>query len=246
MGLALLRQHVFSAHRGEILGFFGLIGAGRSELFKLIYGATKAQAGKVHLAARRAAFTSPREAIAAGVALCPEDRKDEASCLCFRCAKISSSRIAMPAKSARLFRDDKRERKQANDGVAALKGGKRLPRKNAISTLSGGNQQKVVLARWLAAGADIFLDGRADARHRCGRAQAKFTHCSIAWPKRAGRFWWRRATWPRSWASATASSSCARGGSLGRCARAAVTQDALLRLALPDARPAHAGMKGFP
>ncbi|MGL1465821.1 ATP-binding cassette domain-containing protein, partial [Vibrio parahaemolyticus] len=67
----------FTLHRGEILGFFGLVGAGRSELMKLVCGAERRTAGEVRLAGRPVRFASPRQAVRHGVALCPEDRKHE-------------------------------------------------------------------------------------------------------------------------------------------------------------------------
>lgn len=145
----------FSVRRGEIVGFFGLVGAGRSELFKLIFGAERAEAGEVRLGETAHCFGDPRDAIAAGLALCPEDRKDEGI------VPLLSVRenLVLAARNngeRRVFRAPALERQQAAEGIAALKV-KTATQEAPISTLSGGNQQKVVLARWLAAGAEIFL-----------------------------------------------------------------------------------------
>src|SRR6202012_247310 len=77
MGPGLKEPASFSARAGEIVGFFGLVGAGRSELMKLIYGAVKPGAGEIMLKGKQVRFTTPRDAVRAGVALCPEDRKRE-------------------------------------------------------------------------------------------------------------------------------------------------------------------------
>jgi L-arabinose transport system ATP-binding protein len=156
MGPGLAEPVSFSARRGEIVGFFGLVGAGRSELMKLIYGATRASAGHVELKGRRVAFASPRDAVRAGIALCPEDRKQEGIVAIASVAdnlNISARRHFSPA---RFLLDAKRERALAQDYIAKLA----IKTRNgdtAIGTLSGGNQQKVILSRWLAERIDVFL-----------------------------------------------------------------------------------------
>ncbi|KAB1163222.1 ATP-binding cassette domain-containing protein, partial [Escherichia coli] len=77
MGPGLSEPASFRAHAGEIVGFFGLVGAGRSELMKLLYGAVKPTAGEIRLNGKRVQFNTPRDAVRAGVALCPEDRKQD-------------------------------------------------------------------------------------------------------------------------------------------------------------------------
>jgi L-arabinose transport system ATP-binding protein len=145
----------FTVQRGEIVGFFGLVGAGRSELFKLIFGAEQAEAGEVRVGEAAHRFNDPRQAIAAGLALCPEDRKDE-GIVPLLSVRENLVLAARNNSEQRVFRAPARERQQAADGIAALKV-KTSTQETPINTLSGGNQQKVVLARWLAAGAEIFL-----------------------------------------------------------------------------------------
>ena len=144
----------FDVARGEIVGLFGLIGAGRSELFRLIYGAAPRSGGTVE-AAGRAIGGSPRDAIAAGLALCPEDRKDEGI------VTLASVRenIALAWRNRRggaLMLERTRERRAADDAMARLRVKAAAPTV-PIGSLSGGNQQKAVIARWLMAGADILL-----------------------------------------------------------------------------------------
>ncbi len=156
LGPGLAEPISFAARRGEILGFFGLVGAGRSELMKLIYGATRASAGHVELAGRRVAFASPRDAVRAGVALCPEDRKQEGIVAIASVAdnlNITARRHFSPA---RFLLDEKRERTLARDYIEKL-AIKTRDGDTAIGTLSGGNQQKVILSRWLAERIEVFL-----------------------------------------------------------------------------------------
>jgi L-arabinose transport system ATP-binding protein len=156
MGPGLSEPVSFEARRGEILGFFGLVGAGRSELMKLIYGAVKPSEGHVELKGKRVAFASPRDAVRAGIALCPEDRKQEGIVAIASVAdnlNISARRHFSPA---RFLLDARRERALAQEYIAKL-AIKTRSGETAIGTLSGGNQQKVILSRWLAERIDVFL-----------------------------------------------------------------------------------------
>ncbi|WP_126284091.1 L-arabinose ABC transporter ATP-binding protein AraG [Burkholderia stagnalis] len=146
----------FSACRGEIVGFFGLVGAGRSELMKLLYGAARPSAGHVELNGRRVAFASPRDAVRAGIALCPEDRKHEGIVAIASVAdnlNLSARRHFSPA---RMLLAPRRERELAQRYIERL-AIKTRDGDTPIGALSGGNQQKVVLARWLAERIDVFL-----------------------------------------------------------------------------------------
>ncbi|MCG0583217.1 ATP-binding cassette domain-containing protein, partial [Burkholderia cenocepacia] len=146
----------FTARRGEIVGFFGLVGAGRSELMKLLYGAVRPSAGHVELDGKRVAFGSPRDAVRAGIALCPEDRKQEGIVAIASVAdnlNISARRHFSPA---RVLLDGRRERELAQQYIERL-AIKTRDGDTPIGALSGGNQQKVVLARWLAERIDVFL-----------------------------------------------------------------------------------------
>ncbi|WEY43094.1 L-arabinose ABC transporter ATP-binding protein AraG [Paraburkholderia sp. SUR17] len=156
MGPGLAEPISFAARRGEIVGFFGLVGAGRSELMKLLYGAERPSAGHVELNGRRVAFASPRDAVRAGIALCPEDRKQEGIVAIASVAdnlNISARRHFSPA---RFLLNARRERELAQEYIAKLA----IKTRNgdtAIGTLSGGNQQKVILSRWLAERIEVFL-----------------------------------------------------------------------------------------
>jgi L-arabinose transport system ATP-binding protein len=140
--------------RGEILGFFGLVGAGRSELFKLIYGAVRPSGGALRLDGAALRLEHPRRAIAAGFALAPEDRKDEGI------VPLASVRdnivLAERNRSGGPFLDRGGERRRGAELIAQMRVKTASP-EAPINTLSGGNQQKAILARWLATDAQVLL-----------------------------------------------------------------------------------------
>ena len=156
LGPGLAQPASFAARRGEIVGFFGLVGAGRSELMKLIYGATRASAGHVELGGRRVDFASPRDAVRAGIALCPEDRKQEGIVAIASVADNLNLSARRHSCRAGFLLDARRERELTQDYIRKLA----IKTRNgdtAIGTLSGGNQQKVILSRWLAEHIEVFL-----------------------------------------------------------------------------------------
>jgi ABC-type sugar transport system ATPase subunit len=147
----------FVVRRGEILGCAGLVGAGRTETARLVFGADRADAGSVRLDGRALAVRSPRDAIAAGIALLTEDRRHQGLVL----GDTAQANYALPnlAVFSRLgFVDRGREAVSFERHVERLRiriGRRSLP----AASLSGGNQQKVVLAKWLETGAQvIFFD----------------------------------------------------------------------------------------
>ena len=156
MGPGLSRPVSFSARAGEIVGFFGLVGAGRTELMKLIYGARRAQGGRVLVNGQAINAASPRQAIAAGIVLCPEDRKKE-GIIAIRSVmenvNLSGRRHFSPLG---FFIHERRERANARRHVERL--AIRTPSLRQLAmNLSGGNQQKVILARWLSERIRVIL-----------------------------------------------------------------------------------------
>jgi rhamnose transport system ATP-binding protein len=138
----------FEVRAGEIVAFAGLVGAGRSEVARAIFGIDKWDAGRVEVNGSRLRPGSPSRAMAAGVALVPEDRRLQG--LVMDLAIDRNVALASPRRVRRLFViPHGAERRFAADWVTRLqlKYGHLW---NAVSTLSGGNQQKVVLAKWLA------------------------------------------------------------------------------------------------
>jgi len=146
----------FDVKKGEILGFFGLIGAGRSELLKLIYGATRATAGSITLEGTPLRIRQPRDAIANGIVLAPEDRKREGI------IPIASVMENLNIDARKRFSGlgfwirPSAERQNAAEQVTRL-AVKTPSLTQPIKLLSGGNQQKIILARWLSSNVKVVL-----------------------------------------------------------------------------------------
>jgi ABC-type sugar transport system ATPase subunit len=141
--------------RGEILGIAGLVGAGRTELLHCLYGVTKPDRGTIVLDGERVRFRSPRQAVKLGLGLVPEERREEALVLP-RSVNENIALSVLDKLARRLVLDARRMSREANGFVERLR--IRTPTvEQQVRNLSGGNQQKVVLARWLAAGTKILL-----------------------------------------------------------------------------------------
>ena len=139
----------FTVRAGEVLGFFGLVGAGRSELMRQLYGADKRIPGTVLLDGQPVPHHGPSSAIAAGIVLCPEDRKEQgilAQASVSENINISVRRLDL---MGGMFLRHRREAELADEFIKRLRI-KTPSREQEIRLLSGGNQQKVILARWLA------------------------------------------------------------------------------------------------
>jgi len=133
---------------GEVFGLCGLLGSGRTEAARLLFGADKADSGSIRMKGQPGRFNSPRDAIAAGIGFCSEDRKAEGAIL--ELSVRENIILALQARAG-LLRVIPRKRQQAiaSDYVKWL-GIKTPDIETPISSLSGGNQQKALLARWLA------------------------------------------------------------------------------------------------
>jgi ribose transport system ATP-binding protein len=142
------RRADIAVKRSEILGLAGLIGAGRTELARAVFGIDPMKAGEVRIDGRPAATGSPSIAIAQGIYLVPEDRKASGVVLDFSIAE-NVSLPQLPALAPLGLVDRDAEARLAEAGRRRL--GIRAPGvESMVGTLSGGNQQKVVLAKWLA------------------------------------------------------------------------------------------------
>ncbi|MFZ5808262.1 MAG: sugar ABC transporter ATP-binding protein [Chloroflexota bacterium] len=145
----------FSLHRGEILGVFGLVGSGRSAMAKAIFGATPADSGTLTLAGHEFHPANPRVAIRNGIALLTEDRKRDG--LVLSCSIADN--IILPSLdvlSKWIVLDQTRTKEAVQGKVNELNIRPSDP-KRKVRSLSGGNQQKVVLAKWLLTGADLLI-----------------------------------------------------------------------------------------
>jgi L-arabinose transport system ATP-binding protein len=139
----------FSVRKGEILGFFGLVGAGRSELMRILYGVEKANAGKIFLDGRQVLIDSPARALNAGIALCPEDRKLEGIIPVRDVKENINITVRKQFVRAGFFLNMARERSNAADFIEKLQI-KTPSMEQLAGNLSGGNQQKIILARNLS------------------------------------------------------------------------------------------------
>ncbi|SEP73754.1 monosaccharide ABC transporter ATP-binding protein, CUT2 family [Devosia sp. YR412] len=152
---AKVRDVSLTLHKGEVLGIAGLVGSGRTELLRLIAGADQRSAGDVSIDGKPVALKSPREAIASGIGLVPEERKREGI------IPLRSVRNNIALASMSRFAPHGVVNSRALKAVSAttLKetGLRPFAPEREIRRFSGGNQQKAIISRWLAAETRIFL-----------------------------------------------------------------------------------------
>ncbi len=143
--------------KGELLGLCGLLGSGRTELARLLFGADKADSGSIRIGKHDRTFRSPREAIEAGIGFCSEDRKHEGAILDLSVRE--NVILALQARNGMLRAIPMRQQQQLAQDYVKWLGIKTADIETPIGTLSGGNQQKVLLARWLVTNpAMLILD----------------------------------------------------------------------------------------
>jgi rhamnose transport system ATP-binding protein len=145
----------FELRKGEILGFYGLVGAGRSEAMQCLFGLTKPTRGTVTLNSQTVTLTSPEKAIAAGISYVPEDRQEQGVILSLG-IRENVTLVSIAQHVRRFFLSEDSELK------ATRSLGQRLDVRAAnweqrLGDLSGGNQQKVVIAKWLAANPKVII-----------------------------------------------------------------------------------------
>ena len=155
-----VRNVSFEVHRGEVLALAGLVGAGRTETVRLIFGADRAEAGEITLDGQPLSLRSPRDAIAAGICLLTEDRKHQGLVL----SQSVLHNFALPNAahfSAAGWRwggwIDRRREQEAFAGYATSMKIRANAASQPAGTLSGGNQQKVVLAKWLESNSEVLI-----------------------------------------------------------------------------------------
>lgn len=145
----------FSLHAGEIVGLTGLVGSRRTEVVRAIFGADRPSAGRVFVDGKEVAVSSPRDAIAHGVGLLTEDRKNQGLVLGMS-VRENITLANLGALVRGIFVKGGAERRVAEDFVRELQI-KTPSVEQAVQLLSGGTQQKVVLARWLFTNAGILM-----------------------------------------------------------------------------------------
>ncbi|HYX06688.1 MAG TPA: sugar ABC transporter ATP-binding protein, partial [Bacteroidales bacterium] len=152
----LVNDVSFSLREGEILGISGLMGAGRTELLEAIFGLyPKNVSGRIIIDGKERKIRSVNDAIAAGIALVPEDRKLQGLIINMNVAK-NTSLASLDKISNFHFIDKKKEAELSKQFIRKLNT-KVSSSKQVVEKLSGGNQQKVVIAKWLATNPKVLL-----------------------------------------------------------------------------------------
>ena len=150
-----VREISFSARAGEIIGFAGLMGAGRTEMARLVFGADGKDSGEVILDGRPLAVASPQDAIQSGICLLTEDRKRQGLVLCASALdNFAISSLSHWSRFGLLDLNKESERFEEHRKALAIK--LSSPRQRAES-LSGGNQQKLLVARWLEVDSQVII-----------------------------------------------------------------------------------------
>ncbi|GMO48725.1 MAG: sugar ABC transporter ATP-binding protein [Termitinemataceae bacterium] len=151
----LLKDISWTAYKGEILGFAGLVGAGRTETARAIFGADPILSGEVFLHGKKLFIRNPRDAIKAGIGLIPEDRKRHGALLGMNVIE-NTSYAALKAVSRFGILDNKKDAEAAEKYRSSMH--IKIPSiKQLVKNLSGGNQQKVVLAKWLFTNCEVLI-----------------------------------------------------------------------------------------
>ena len=154
-GKSIIEDVSFSLKKGEILGLSGLVGAGRSELVSAIFGALPKQAGKVYLEGKEVTINNPMEAIKLGFGFLSEDRKKNGFVWTMS-IRENMTLVCLRNLVKGLFVDNKKEQELARQYFAKLQV-KAPSLETQITNLSGGNQQKVILAKWLMSNIKILM-----------------------------------------------------------------------------------------
>ncbi|MGL6220597.1 MAG: sugar ABC transporter ATP-binding protein, partial [Lacrimispora sphenoides] len=151
-----VKENSFVLRRGEVLGFSGLVGAGRTELMRAIIGADEVKGGEIYLEGKKIRNRSPHEAMEHGIVLVPEDRKLQG--ILSNLSVSDNMNIAMlDTNSNRLgFVNGEKEEELAQKGIQDFKIKTPSPDKKIVE-LSGGNQQKCIVARWISTNPKVLI-----------------------------------------------------------------------------------------
>lgn len=145
----------FAVRKGEIFGISGLLGSGRTELVRAIFGLDPHTSGEIYIEGKKVKIKQPSDAIKNGIALCPEDRKRMGLVL-IRSIRENMSLPHLKTFSKKLFINKKEEKLTCDDLKEKLRI-KIADMDNRVDSLSGGNQQKVVLAKWMMGSPKVFI-----------------------------------------------------------------------------------------
>lgn len=150
-----IKPFALQIHKGEIIGLTGLLGSGRSELARAIYGADKADGGELFVKGKKLLIGAPIDAMQAGMAYLPENRKEEG--IIADLSVRENIIIALQAKKGMFKLLSRKEQEEFTDKYIKLLQIKTANREVPIKQLSGGNQQKVILGRWLLTNPDFII-----------------------------------------------------------------------------------------
>ncbi len=151
----MVRDVGFELRKGEILGFSGLMGAGRTETARVLFGADKKESGNIFVNGEKVEINSPQDAVAAGIGYLSEDRKRFGVVL-DKTVAVNTTMASLEKFTSGLFINSRKEKQVAEEYAVKLK--TKTPNVDtAIMNLSGGNQQKVVIAKWLTRDCDILI-----------------------------------------------------------------------------------------
>jgi ribose transport system ATP-binding protein len=157
ISLGMVKAVSFEVSAGEIFGIAGLVGSGRTELLRAIFGADVAENGSVAVAGRAARrFHHPSQAVAGGLAMVTEDRK-QSGLLLEQTVRCNTSLSAMMKRFSKFGIIRQNEEASIAQQMCRSMETRCTGTEQVVGTLSGGNQQKVAIAKWLTRGADVFL-----------------------------------------------------------------------------------------
>lgn len=151
-----VKEVSFKLHKGEVLGFSGLVGAGRTEVMRAVIGADKPRTGEIYLEGKRIHNHSPKEAMENGIVLVPEDRKLQG--IISNLSVAGNINISLLDKNSNRFGviSSQREKEEADEGIRMFKIKTPSPDKKIVE-LSGGNQQKCIVARGIATNPKVLI-----------------------------------------------------------------------------------------
>lgn len=141
--------------KGEVLGLAGLLGSGRSEVARIIFGIDKADSGVIKVKGKKVNIASAKDAVRHEISLCPEDRKVEG--IIGDLSVRENIILALQAKKGLGNTISRKEQEKIADDYIRLLNIKTSGREQLVKNLSGGNQQKVILARWLATNPELLI-----------------------------------------------------------------------------------------
>ncbi|NOU90821.1 ATP-binding cassette domain-containing protein [Paenibacillus sp. LMG 31460] len=145
----------FSLYKGEILGFYGLVGSGRTELMRTIFGIDKSISGDIYLNQKKIRIKNPKDAIQSGIGFVPEDRKEQGAILIQSISYNIS--LSVLDSMVKFFQVDRRKEETLVDKYIERLSIRTPSPEQQLMNLSGGNQQKVIIAKWLAMKPDILI-----------------------------------------------------------------------------------------